>query len=269
MKTRIPPRLSLFLYDVLDIIEDMAFFASRPGMTRMSRYWGYAEERAAYRAFQRWETLQYLEAEYKGEQVLYRLGDKGRDLLQRTRPSADVRRRTWDGRWRMVVFDFPEVARKARDAFRRTLQDQRLGCLQKSVWISPDPIIPQWKKLLKEIKLTDWVLLFESAELGPVSDVEVAERVWSLKDLDSRYKQHVAAFGSVARRLRSARSFSALEGELGCDARRASQAYFDILRDDPLLPMALLPSGYAGIEADALHKTVRTELRRLLLEQKP
>ena len=28
--------------------------------------------------------------------------------------------------------------------------------------------------------MTEWVLLFESAELGPVNDVEIAREVWSL-----------------------------------------------------------------------------------------
>jgi phenylacetic acid degradation operon negative regulatory protein len=258
----------MFLFAVLDIIEDLAFFATRPGMGRMSRYWGYTETRAAYRAFQRWEEQQYLERMEQGKEVLYRITKKGKELLERKRPSAEHRNRAWDGRWRMVVFDFPETARKARDAFRRTLRDQRLGCLQKSVWISPDSIIPAWKRHLQETKLNEWVLLFESAELGPVDDVEIARKVWSLDDLSKCYQQFVSEHRDLPGRLRRARS-SGLEGDMGRAVRRESDKYLALLADDPMLPRVLLPKGFAGIEADGLHAAIRAELRRLIRESKP
>lgn len=256
------------LLELLDLVEDVMFYGSKPSFARMSRYWGYTETRAAYRAFELMQEQKYFEITQKGNKALFQIARKGKELLARRRPSPTLRQRAWDGRWRMVMFDFPEVARKARDAFRWTLRQQRMGCLQKSVWISPDPIIADWKKFLKEGNLSDWVLLFESAELGPVSDQEIAARVWQLNDLSKRYQQYVSSHGGLVRKLKNAR-FAALEGDLGAAVRRETNTYFELLREDPLLPRAVLPADFAGFAADALHAEVRNAVRLLIFEVKP
>jgi phenylacetic acid degradation operon negative regulatory protein len=268
VKAKTKMRLTFVLLDMLDLFEDLVFIASRPSYGRLASYWGYTETRAAYRAFERWQEQEFLEKVHRGNQILYRLGAAGKELLARRRPSSAARKRTWDGQWRMVVFDFPEVARKARDAFRRQLRQERMGCLQKSVWITPDPVIPAWKQLLKEAELTDWVLLFESAELGPVDDREIAHKVWSLDELGLRYQRHLHEFGDLPRRLRVARA-SRLEGALGQLVRKESKRYFALVRDDPLLPEALLPTGFSGLKADELHQEIRLRLRECLLGDRP
>jgi phenylacetic acid degradation operon negative regulatory protein len=260
--------MRLILLDALDLLEDTFFMLSRPSMGRMQGYWGYTELRTAYRAFERWEAMEYLVAQQHGEHIRYKLAAKGKELLEQRRPSPETRKRRWDGCWRMVVFDFPEVARKARDAFRRELRIQRMGCLQKSVWITPDPVIPSWKQLLRELELTEWVLLFESAELGPVDDLEIAKRVWALDKLAADYQRYLADFGPLAKRLAASR-VSQIDGELGQLVRRESEAYFEILSRDPLLPEALLPARFAGITADGLHREIRSRLRVCLIEGRP
>jgi phenylacetic acid degradation operon negative regulatory protein len=163
----------------------------------------------------------------------------------------------------MVVFDFPETARKGRDAFRSLLRRQRMGCLQKSVWITPDPVISDWKRLLTENELTDWVLLFESAELGPVDDLDIARKVWKLDDLAQEYRKYLAEFRDLPRRLRSAPP-SELFGDLGRTVRKESRLYLVLLEADPLLPRTLLPRGFPGPDADTLHHEIRSALRDCL-----
>lgn len=46
---------------------------------------------------------------------------------------------TWDGKWRLVLFDIPEKIRKGRDALRDKLKDLGFYELQKSVWVHPYP----------------------------------------------------------------------------------------------------------------------------------
>ena len=43
----------------------------------------------------------------------------------------------WDGKWHMVIFDFPIKFKKVRDAFRWKLKELGFFQLQKSVWVSP------------------------------------------------------------------------------------------------------------------------------------
>ncbi len=45
----------------------------------------------------------------------------------------------WDGKWRLVIFDFPQKYTKEREAFRSKLKIMGFQQLQKSVWIFPYP----------------------------------------------------------------------------------------------------------------------------------
>lgn len=45
--------------------------------------------------------------------------------------------RSWDGRWRVLIFDVPEYRKSVRDKIRRTLMHIGFVRLQDSVWIYP------------------------------------------------------------------------------------------------------------------------------------
>lgn len=49
------------------------------------------------------------------------------------------RKKKWDGRWRLVMYDLPIRFKRARDLFRWKLKDLGLYQFQKSVWIYPYP----------------------------------------------------------------------------------------------------------------------------------
>lgn len=46
---------------------------------------------------------------------------------------------SWDGKWRIVLYDIPEKKKKAREAFRKKLKELGFFELQKSVFIYPFP----------------------------------------------------------------------------------------------------------------------------------
>jgi hypothetical protein len=45
--------------------------------------------------------------------------------------------RSWDGRWRVIVFDVPESKRAIRDYFRSLLKRLGFAEFQRSMWLSP------------------------------------------------------------------------------------------------------------------------------------
>lgn len=57
--------------------------------------------------------------------------------LQHLMTLRSGKRRPWDKRWRLVVFDIPEHYRKVRDRLRIELTSFGFFQLQKSVWIFP------------------------------------------------------------------------------------------------------------------------------------
>lgn len=47
--------------------------------------------------------------------------------------------RTWDGRWRLAIYDIPKKKKRLRDLFRQTIQNLGFYQLQESVWLYPYP----------------------------------------------------------------------------------------------------------------------------------
>ena len=68
-----------------------------------------------------------------------RLTAKGEFALRtlRARDYATHKRRHWDRKWRVLIFDIPEYRKGLRDKLRHTLQDIGFVRLQDSVWVYP------------------------------------------------------------------------------------------------------------------------------------
>ena len=59
---------------------------------------------------------------------------------------------SWDGKWRVLIFDIPEEQRKLRDDIRRTLISNGFIRIQDSVWVYPyecEDWVNLWKAELK------------------------------------------------------------------------------------------------------------------------
>lgn len=67
-----------------------------------------------------------------------RITEKGELILQmETEKNAMTKKRKWDKRWRVVIFDIPERRKNIRDSLRLFMSEYGLVRLQDSVWIYP------------------------------------------------------------------------------------------------------------------------------------
>lgn len=69
-----------------------------------------------------------------------RLTEDGKKVIAFERQKfalAKTKKRRWDGRWRVIIFDVPERRRLVRDHLRDTMQETGFAHLQDSVWIFP------------------------------------------------------------------------------------------------------------------------------------
>ncbi|MDP1689741.1 MAG: CRISPR-associated endonuclease Cas2 [bacterium] len=67
-----------------------------------------------------------------------RITKKGERMLQlETAKGANAKKRKWDRRWRVVIFDIPEHRRSVRVNLRRFMEEYGFVRLQDSVWIYP------------------------------------------------------------------------------------------------------------------------------------
>lgn len=184
---------------------------------------------------------------------LYALG--GRD------PQAQWSRR-WDGRWRLALFDIPTGQDTQRDWLRRYLRDRAFGCLQQSVWITPDP-------LQHELQIIDGgrinvksLILFDGCPCAGESDAEVVAGAWDFDRINHRYARHLKVLGErPGGTLRNEPTARALLGW----ARAEREAWIEAVRLDPLLPERILPPGYLGQDAWQRRVEVLDEARQQLL----
>jgi phenylacetic acid degradation operon negative regulatory protein len=156
----------------------------------------------------------------------------------------------WQGVWSVLVYDVPEKQRAFRNALRHTLTRQRMGCLQKSVWISPRDIRPLYDDLQQAVGIHIVSYLFHAQT---VLGRETRDLVLAAWDFDRLRVRHLWFIESCRRNLHVLRSGRARQPDLGSLAREELQSYLSVMQNDPLLPKDLLPAGYAGIEAHKLH----------------
>ncbi len=69
-----------------------------------------------------------------------RITEEGRKVLAYEEQKAKLdttKKRRWNGRWRVIIFDVPERRRKVRDRLRQIMRGVGFARLQDSVWVFP------------------------------------------------------------------------------------------------------------------------------------
>lgn len=104
----------------------------------------------------------YIETPRDGRKILLKLTDKGRQALILRKL---LENKSWDGKWRIVIFDIPEKHRKVRNALRTQLRLWEFQPWQKSVWVSKKDVSLELKKLTKELGISNWVKILVASEI--------------------------------------------------------------------------------------------------------
>lgn len=177
---------------------------------------------------------------------LYRLTTQGRLHVLGGRDPEAQWARTWDGQWRLVLFDVPTGRNAQRERLRRYLRGKSFGYLQNSVWISPDPLVQECEILGGGKINVESLILLEAHPCAGESDAEIVAGAWDFERINRRYARHLKVLevrpGSALRSDATARAmlhWAAAERE----------AWLDAVKHDPLLPRQILPSDYLGQQA--------------------
>ena len=193
------------------------------------------------------ERRQLLEHEaHSPDDRLYRLSARGRLHVLGGRDPEERWARSWDGQWRMVLFDVPLGQNAQRERLRRYLRDQHFGYLQKSVWISPDPLTEE-REILGGGKIhVESLLLLEARPCAGESDGEIAAGAWDFDHINCSYTRYLKVLEE--RPVGGLRSERAAKGLLRW-AGMEREAWLAAITQDPLLPTRVLPSDYLGQHA--------------------
>ncbi len=169
--------------------------------------------------------------------------------------------RKWNGIWYLLVYDVPEIDRKYRDVLRQFLKRMRMGCLQQSVWVTPQDIRPDFDDLSKAVSIDAFAFLFEAKTVLGLPRNRVVEEAWNFGRLSLLQDRYCEVMEENIDRMEQG---NCKAEELGPLMRLALDAYHSVFVEDPLLPMSLCPSNYRGMEVLSLHRTLFSKINERL-----
>jgi phenylacetic acid degradation operon negative regulatory protein len=169
--------------------------------------------------------------------------------------------RKWNGIWYLLMYDVPEVDRSYRNVLRNFLRNQRMGCFQKSVWVTPHDIRAQYSDLEKAAAVEVFACLFEARTVLGMPSEKVVLQSWDFGHLYEIQKQYYDTYAENLDILQSNRSISIeLLARLAVEELTAFRSAFCL---DPLLPGRLLPHEYLGRQVYDLHLRITDQLRAM------
>jgi len=238
------PRTHELLYVLLWTCETLM----RPTFRNLTEsYESWAYRRGFLWHLDRLQAQQFVERrEGGGEDRLYRLTDAGRLLALGGRDPEARWKRGWDGRWRLVAFDVPEARRSARNQLRRYLRSRGFGCLQGSVWITPDPVVDEGKLLAHGTVNVESLVVLEARPCSGETDAEMIAGAWNFEEIKRRYVRYRE---TLDRRPQGPIKTAGDADALVRWTRAERTAWAEVMEWDPLLPERLLPPGYLGRKA--------------------
>lgn len=149
-----------------------------------------------------------------------RISTTGKDKIRRDFSFFSLQNKKWDGKWRIVAFDFSVKKGNLRDKLRRKLKELGFGMLQQSIWITPHMIEEDIREFLVTNKIGSEVYVFVSDKILAGNIEKLLDKIWKISKVNNLYKE---AFNKKDREI-----------------------YFKALALDPFLPLDLLPKNWYG-----------------------
>jgi phenylacetic acid degradation operon negative regulatory protein len=197
---------------------------------------------------------------------IYRLTERGRlRALGGRDPEAHWSRR-WDGKWRLVLFDLPMDRHGERSKLRRYLRVRGFGCLQGSVWVSPDPMRGERDVLAGGAVNVESLLLLEARPCAGERDEEIVAGAWDFPAINRHYARYLKVLERCPEKAVVNSDSPEVLLRWAADERLAWQA---AVESDPLLPQRLLPEDYLGRRAWDRRVEILGKAGRLLRSLSP
>lgn len=238
------PKAEEFLNVLLWSAETLA----RPTWRNLTEsYEAWAYRSGLMREVARLEKRGWLErgSNEKGDR-LYRLSEQGRVLALGGRDPEVEWSREWDGQWRLALFDVPNGRNKDRDRLRRYLRKRHFGCLQQSVWVTPNKVQEERQLLESGPIHVDSFILLEGRPCAGETDAEIVSGAWDFKRINDGYAKYMQFVKESPRgRKLDEKGAGALQRWGVCER----QMWLEAVSRDPLLPKKLLPARYLGCTA--------------------
>lgn len=160
--------------------------------------------------------------------------------------------------WVIAVFSVPESERAHRHQLRSRLTWLGFGNASPGVWLAPARLLPDARRMMERLGLTEYVHLFRSDYAGFSELKQAVSSWWDFPAIEAQYAAFTDAYQPIAEELRQYQRLDDVE---------AFRDYVPMLTEwrrlpylDPGLPMELLPADWNAVEA----RRVFVELHDLL-----
>lgn len=118
------------------------------------------------RNLKRLQDQKILEIINENEQEVIKLTQKGHIKYLRFKlEELSLKGKSWDGKWRLVIYDISKLKKSAQENFRRVLKQINFFPLQKSVYLTPYKCREEIEYLREYFNLSAEVLLLEISKL--------------------------------------------------------------------------------------------------------
>ena len=181
-----------------------------------------------------------------GRKVYYRMTPRciailedGRTRIWQTGAVNDKAPRTWT----LLTFSMPESIRSKRHDLRARLTWAGFGPLQHGAWLAPSEVDVQ--PIVEQLGLDAHVRAFHMRPAPPTDAAEVIASTFDLDALAAGYRAFLARWKQPRARLAADPLALTL---------RLSTEWLRIIRDDPRVPLPLLPTGWPAIAAQQLFR---------------
>lgn len=215
-------------------------------LIRLAEPFGLAE-RLVRTAVARLAADAWLVAVREGRRSEYRLTDTGRAVFaEATARIYAPNPSEWDGHWTLLAL---EPGRAGRTALREALRWRGFGQITPALYAHPALTCEQARVWLAMRGWGDAGWLFQSRGESPEADRRCVSLAWNLDQIARRYRKFCDSFAPIG----AARDLRALSAQSAFVVRTLLiHDYRKIHLRDPLLPPALLPQHWIGIEAYTL-----------------
>jgi len=160
---------------------------------------------------------------------------RGHKIYYKSYPLARLRQEKWDGIWTLVMYDIPERTRWTRMKIRGKLMDLGFGSPQISILVSPLRLEKDIKKLIEGEKLEKLVWVTTAKGILGMSNREVAEKAWPLRELSNLYQ----VLYETLPKIRKSKSRRIVK-------KGWRSLFLAVNFADPMLPRELLPEDWYG-----------------------
>jgi phenylacetic acid degradation operon negative regulatory protein len=163
----------------------------------------------------------------------------------------------WDGKWRVVVYNFSEDNKALRNKIRRELKWLGFGALASSTWVSPNPLEDVVNEMIEKYwKDGGKVYLFIA--YFPQDPQIIIRTCWNLSEIELKYKEFISKWIGLLNKIDKLSPAEAFVNKI-----TILHEYRKFLHIDPGLPEELLPSDWIGYEAYKLFKNIYDSLTPL------